>query len=117
MSIPPRRTGDLWLAAAGVKGIELSDRLAFDSYILAQEAAIEGRGLAMTIGPFATDEIKSGRLVQPFPLMVPHRHHWQFACAAEHASSRRSGVSRIGCSSRSPPIPTLAALSVTACGK
>ena len=34
----------IWLEAAGVKGIELSDRLAFDSYILAQEAAIEGRG-------------------------------------------------------------------------
>jgi LysR family transcriptional regulator, glycine cleavage system transcriptional activator len=73
----------LWLEAAGVKGIELSDRLAFDSYVLAQEAAIEGRGLAMTIGPFAIDEIKAGRLVQPFPLMVPHRHQWQFACKAE----------------------------------
>jgi LysR family glycine cleavage system transcriptional activator len=73
----------LWLEAAGVKGIELSDRLAFDSYILAQEAAIEGRGIAMTIGPFATDEIKAGRLVQPFRLMVPHRHQWQFACKAE----------------------------------
>jgi len=73
----------LWLEAAGVKGIELSDRLAFDSYVLAQEAAIEGRGLAMTIGPFAIDEIKAGRLVQPFPLIVPHRHQWQFACKAE----------------------------------
>jgi LysR family glycine cleavage system transcriptional activator len=37
----------------------------------------------MTIGPFAIDEIKAGRLVQPFPLMVPHRHQWQFACKAE----------------------------------
>ena len=61
----------------------LSDRLAFDSYILAQEAAVEGRGIAMTIGPFASDEIKAARLVQPFPLMVPHRHRWQFACRAE----------------------------------
>lgn len=74
----------IWLAAAGVKGIELSDRLAFDSYILAQEAAIEGRGVAMTIGPFATDEIKTGRLVQPFSLLVPHRHSWQFCCEASH---------------------------------
>jgi LysR family transcriptional regulator, glycine cleavage system transcriptional activator len=73
----------LWLEGAGVKNISLSDRLAFDSYILAQEAAIEGRGLAMTIGPFASDELKTGRLVQPFPLMVPHRHRWQFACRAE----------------------------------
>ncbi|MCB1434664.1 MAG: LysR family transcriptional regulator [Alphaproteobacteria bacterium] len=74
----------LWLEEAGVDGIRLSDRLAFDSYILAQEAAIEGRGIAMTIGPFATEEIKSGRLVQPFPLMVQHRHNWLFACNAEH---------------------------------
>jgi len=74
----------LWLEAAGVKGIKLSDRLAFDSYVLAQEAAIEGRGLAMTIGPFATEEIKTGRLSMPFPLLVPHRHNWLFACNAEH---------------------------------
>lgn len=74
----------IWLAAAGVKGIELSDTLAFDSYILAQEAAIEGRGLAMTIGPFALEEIRSGRLFQPFPLLAPHRHSWQFACATAH---------------------------------
>jgi LysR family transcriptional regulator, glycine cleavage system transcriptional activator len=74
----------LWLEDAGVTGIKLSDRLAFDSYILAQEAAIEGRGVAMTIGPFATEEIKTGRLVQPFPLKVQHRHNWLFACNAEH---------------------------------
>ena len=74
----------LWLEEAGVEGIKLSDRLAFDSYILAQEAAIEGRGVAMTIGPFATEEIKAGRLVQPFGLKVQHRHNWLFACNAEH---------------------------------
>ena len=74
----------LWFEAAGVKGLKLSDRLAVDSYILAQEAALEGRGVAMTIGPFATEEIKTGRLVQPFPLLVPHRHQWQFACNSEN---------------------------------
>lgn len=74
----------IWLEAAGVTGIKLSDRLAFDSYILAQEAAIDGRGVAMTIGPFATEEIKVGRLVQPFPLRAPHRHNWLFAARAEH---------------------------------
>jgi len=74
----------LWFEAAGVKGLKLSDRLAVDSYILAQEAALEGRGVAMTIGPSATEEIKTGRLVQPFPLLVPHRHQWQFACNSEH---------------------------------
>jgi LysR family transcriptional regulator, glycine cleavage system transcriptional activator len=74
----------IWLEKAGVTGIKLSDRLAFDSYILAQEAAAEGRGVAMTIGPFASEEIKSGRLVQPFALQAQHRLQWLFACNAEH---------------------------------
>jgi len=74
----------IWFEAFGIKGVKLSDRLAFDSHILAQEAAVEGRGVAMTVGPFATEELKSGRLVQPFPQLVPHRHQWQFACNGEH---------------------------------
>ena len=70
----------IWLKAAGVEGLELSKSLAFDSYVLAQEAAVEGRGVAMTIGPFATEELRAGTLVQPFDLMVPHRHDWRFMC-------------------------------------
>ena len=47
----------IWLDAAGVTGVKPANRLSVDSYILAQESAIEGRGLAMTIGPFASEEI------------------------------------------------------------
>jgi LysR family transcriptional regulator, glycine cleavage system transcriptional activator len=79
----------LWLESAGVNGIKPQNRLAVDSYILAQEAAIEGRGVAMTIGPFALEEIKLGRLMQPFPLLVPHRHQWYFACNAEHRKKNK----------------------------
>jgi len=82
----------IWLDAAGVKDVKPANRLAVDSYILAQEAAIEGRGVAMTIGPFATEEIKLGRLVQPFALRVPHRHQWYFACLQE--SRKKSKVRR-----------------------
>lgn len=74
----------LWLDATGVKGVKPSNRLSVDSYILAQEAAIEGRGVAMTIGPFASEEIKLGRLVQPFPMRAPNRNQWYFACHSEH---------------------------------
>ena len=39
----------------------------------------------MTIGPFATEEIKIGRPGAALStLLVPHRHHWQFACNGEH---------------------------------
>lgn len=74
----------LWLDATGVKGVKPSNRLSVDSYILAQEAAIEGRGVAMTIGPFASEEIKLGRLVQPFPMRAPNKNQWYFACHSEH---------------------------------
>ncbi len=70
----------LWLKAAGLSDVKLSSALAFDSYLLAQEAAVAGQGIAMTIGPFARDELASGRLVYPFDLAVPHRHWWSFAC-------------------------------------
>jgi LysR family glycine cleavage system transcriptional activator len=72
-----------WLGEAGVSDVKISDRVAFDSYVLAQEAAIEGRGVAMTIGPFATEELRMGRLVEPFKLRVPHRHGWHFVCHEE----------------------------------
>jgi LysR family transcriptional regulator, glycine cleavage system transcriptional activator len=72
----------VWLDAMDVKGVKLSDSLAFDSYLLAQEAAADGRGVAMTIGPFASDELKNGRLVLPFADKVAHRLDWQLACRA-----------------------------------
>ncbi len=70
----------LWLKAAGLNDVKLSSALAFDSYLLAQEAAVAGQGVAMTIGPFAREELAGGRLVHPFDLAVPHRHWWAFAC-------------------------------------
>jgi LysR family transcriptional regulator, glycine cleavage system transcriptional activator len=79
----------IWLDGAGVQNTKTQNRLSVDSYILAQEAAIDGRGVAMTIGPFASEEIKLGRLVQPFPLRVPHKHQWYFACNAEHRKKNK----------------------------
>jgi LysR family glycine cleavage system transcriptional activator len=78
-----------WLDVAGVEGVKAQNRLTVDSYILAQEAAIEGRGVAMTIGPFAAEEIKLGRLTQPFPLRVPHKHNWYFACSTVNRNKNK----------------------------
>jgi len=72
-----------WLDAAGARDITLSNRVAFDSYILSQQAAEDGQGVAMTLGPFAREEQRSGRLVEPFDLHVPHEHHWELVCANE----------------------------------
>ena len=72
-----------WLDAAGVGDLAPSDRVAFDSYILSQQAAEDGQGVAMTLGPFARDELRSGRLVEPFGLRLPHQHNWELVCAEE----------------------------------
>jgi LysR family transcriptional regulator, glycine cleavage system transcriptional activator len=79
----------IWLEGVGAKGVKPANRLAVDSYILAQESAIEGRGLAMTIGPYAAEEIKLGRLVEPFAQKIEHRHHWYFACSSEHKNKNK----------------------------
>ena len=72
-----------WLDAAGAHDVAPSDRIAFDSYILSQQAAEDGQGVAMTLGPFARDELRSGRLVAPFSLRLPHEHYWELVCAEE----------------------------------
>jgi len=50
----------------------------------------------MTIGPYAAEEIKLGRLVQPFPLRVPHKHNWYFAAQRPTATRTRSRDSKTG---------------------
>ena len=79
----------LWLDAAGAGSVAISDRVAFDSYILAQQAAEDGRGVAMTLGPFARDELRSGRLVEPFDLRLPHVHNWELVCAEENRTDSK----------------------------
>ncbi len=73
-----------WLDAAGVSDIAPSGRIAFDSYVLAQQAAEEGHGVAMTLGPFAREELQSGRLVKPFQQTVPHEHWWELVCTEQN---------------------------------
>jgi len=71
---------NLWLDAAGVPDIAPTRRVAFDSYALAQQAAVDGQGFAMTLGPFASEELKAGQLAQPFDLVVPHAYWWELVC-------------------------------------
>ena len=65
----------LWLKAAGVsapaaKGPE------FDFYGQAQQAAVDGLGIAMGIRPYIDDDLAAGRLVAPFDISVPKGVRW-----------------------------------------
>ena len=63
---------DQWFAAAGVEGYSSVGRSV--SYLGLQSllgtAAMAGRGVAMLTPAFFRDEISSGRLLQPFPLLA-----------------------------------------------
>ncbi|MET3926254.1 LysR substrate-binding domain-containing protein [Devosia sp. 2618] len=63
---------DLWFATAGVPGYTTEGRplsmLGLQSLLGA--AAMAGRGVAMLTPAFFRDEIASGRLIQPFPLLA-----------------------------------------------
>jgi LysR family glycine cleavage system transcriptional activator len=78
----------LWLEAAGVGELASHRSLLFDSYLLALEAAIDGRGVALVPDFVAATDLRTGRLLQPFPLAVPQPGAWYLVCRKERALDR-----------------------------
>ncbi len=61
-----------WFEMAGVKGIDLSNSIAFETSALAYEAAVEGMGVALGEVALICDDVKRGRLVTPFKFRRPN---------------------------------------------
>jgi DNA-binding transcriptional LysR family regulator len=66
----------LWLSAAGVKVRQKNFGPRFDNYAMVLQAALDGMGVAIGLGPYVADDIAAGRLVAPFPLSVPKGRAW-----------------------------------------
>jgi DNA-binding transcriptional LysR family regulator len=66
----------LWLSAAGVKPDAKALGPRFDNYAMALQAALDGIGVAIGLGPYVADDIAAGRLVAPFQLAVPKGRAW-----------------------------------------
>ena len=56
----------VWLTAAGVKGIDASRGVTFDLPLAAYQAAMDGLGVALGRNPLITPDLKAGRLVVTF---------------------------------------------------
>jgi LysR family glycine cleavage system transcriptional activator len=69
-----------WFEKAGVEGIDLSRGLHFSSSDHALEAAIEGAGVLLANGVLAFDDLRAGRLVMPFDLMIPFARSLYLVC-------------------------------------
>ncbi len=56
----------VWLTAAGVKGVDASRGVSFDFALAAYQAAMDGLGVALGRNPLVEPDLKAGRLVIPF---------------------------------------------------
>jgi LysR family glycine cleavage system transcriptional activator len=56
----------MWLRAAAVEGVDPTRGVRFNQVALAIDAAVGGRGVALTRDIFAADDLSNGRLIRPF---------------------------------------------------
>jgi LysR family glycine cleavage system transcriptional activator len=108
-----------WLEAAGVAGVDLSRGLRFNSPDYALEAACEGGGVLLAIRELAHEDLRSGRLVAPFDLVLPAERYFTLTCPdgtekrpkvrafiewiLAEAERMKAEVPLLGCVSRCPP--------------
>lgn len=68
-----------WSEAAGIPFAPGGASASFDSYLLVIEAACEGRGVAVVPHFLAAQDIRSGRLIQPFSVTARQPARWVLA--------------------------------------
>lgn len=72
-----------WFDAAGVEGVELTRGPRFNHAALALDAAADGMGVALGNPLLASADIAAGRLITPFPLVVPLHAAYYLVCQGE----------------------------------
>ena len=72
---------DVWLAAAGVNGVDTGRGSHFSQPVLAIEAASDALGVVATFPVLAAAELAVGRLILPFELQVPLQSAYYLACS------------------------------------
>ena len=74
------RTWSDWFAKAGVKGVDVSRGLRFNSADHALDATVEGAGILLAHDVLAYDDLRTGRLVVAFPLSLRSSRAYHFVC-------------------------------------
>ncbi len=73
-----------WAKAAGVEGLDFEKGSRFTYESMAIEAAIHGNGVALVSYYAVLEELKSGRLVQPFDIKVESELAYWLVCPELH---------------------------------
>lgn len=69
-----------WLKAACIDGGDLRRGLRFSGADHALDAALEGTGILLAHTILAYDDLRSGRLIMPFKVVLPSRRAYHFVC-------------------------------------
>ena len=63
-------TWEMWMAAAGVTGVDTTRGIHVDESVMAIQAAIDGQGIALGDSSLSATDLSHGRLVRPFDLAI-----------------------------------------------
>lgn len=72
-----------WLMAAGVNEVDWTRGPVFLDGSMLIQAAVSGQGIALGRGVLARDELRAGRLIQPFELRLPAEYAYYVVCPEE----------------------------------
>jgi len=83
-----------WLAAAGVRDVDVIRGLRFNSADHALDATVEGAGVLLALDALAYDDLRTGRLVMPFDLTLSSGRCYSFVCPKKRRESANVRVFR-----------------------
>jgi LysR family transcriptional regulator, glycine cleavage system transcriptional activator len=78
----PRDAWRRWFDLAGIEGPDTDIGASFNDAGLALQAAVDGQGVALGRLTLAADELFSGRLIQPFDIVLPNDYSYWLAYPA-----------------------------------
>ena len=79
----------MWLAAAGVKGVDAKKGPSFNDSSMVLTAAMDGQGIALGRSTLAVADLAAGRLVRPFDVSLKAGHAYFILCPLETADRPR----------------------------
>jgi LysR family glycine cleavage system transcriptional activator len=89
-----RQEWELWMHAAGIKGLDTSRGPSFSLWDLAFQAAIAGQGVALGRSTLVGEYLKSGKLVKPFAVSSHSRFGYYLVCLPERANEPKIAALR-----------------------
>jgi LysR family glycine cleavage system transcriptional activator len=80
LHVDDRQDWSRWLAAAGVEKVDLSRGPVLNQASMAIDAAVDGQGVALARTALAAWDLIAGRLVRPYPMVLPASFAYWIVC-------------------------------------